>query len=483
MSQSTSKPAILDIKAYDSATEIFVIDANLRRIATGLGNLNLNVEPGIYKVRFRSSTTQHDELVEVLDPGSIKRVVAPPIEFQTSAPIHDTRTTHEYHSYSAAETSRNINMNLGSDGELFLFVREEDEAEIFTADGISIHNLDGVELASIKDGTKELQNRWAALNIKIDQGTYRVRVTNELLGPYEIFASVTPGWQTQVFLITEYFYIDNKKIKIPSLHLASILMSQQGVGFSPDNKITRLSELARHAISQGRNILSPSLMNDLLSSKFEDPMLGLIAAHLLIRKQKLNINLLNEVCDNLLAILGEHPDLQAIMVLINDQSRYPVKRIERPPTLKLSWDAIVKGTRRRASLVQYNSTLATIGEETVESVPWLIHQVKMEQTSKRTEKLSIDGALKLIEKISLKEPDFFCQKINNNNTLKKELTGLELSLLTAVKSYAQGREFVTKEGEAVDTQQSVRNIYNNLSAPSYSVTNAVQSLAEKLDII
>ena len=76
MSTSPSKSARLAISAADNATEIFLIDASLRRIASGLGQLEASVKPGIYKVRFRSGDfKQPQEVADLVGKPALGALV------------------------------------------------------------------------------------------------------------------------------------------------------------------------------------------------------------------------------------------------------------------------------------------------------------------------------------------------------------------------------------------------------------------------
>ena len=149
MAKSPSETATLAMSAADDATEIFLIDAGLRRIASGLGHLEMEVPLGIYKVRFRSGASQQDQLVEVPSPGARVKVEAPPLLFRTAAPIVRTLTTHEYQSGPASAMSRRVHVDCGRGGELFVFVREEEESREFAPTHLTIHALDGTELAPL----------------------------------------------------------------------------------------------------------------------------------------------------------------------------------------------------------------------------------------------------------------------------------------------------------------------------------------------
>ncbi|MCZ6890437.1 MAG: hypothetical protein O7H39_18255 [Gammaproteobacteria bacterium] len=481
MSTSPSESARLAISAADNATEIFLIDANLRRIASGLGQLEASVNPGIYKVRFRSGASQHDQLVEVSRPGERVTVQGPPVLFRTAAPIDATLTTHEYQSGPAAEVSKRIHLNVGTGGGLFVFVREEDEDQAFLASGLTVHALDGTELAALEAGETDIQARWGALNLGLDPGTYSIRVVSGRRGSYEIFATVSRGWQTQVFLLMDEFWSEREPFRAPSLRSASVLMSRQGQGFDPYSDNVRLAELARHGLAQGRNIVSSRLMNEFLYGKFEDPMLGVIAAHLLMRRRRPDRRLLHVVSGNLFKILGEHPDLQALLIAMKIGVGRRIESFERPPSLRQSWDNIVKASRRRATLVQPDSPIARIADGVMTGGPWLIHRIdKVSQTS-RTHNASIAEAERVVEQLISVDPDRFREMIEQTRSGEEDLSGLERGVLAAAMSYALGRRLKTGE-EQQSARSKAKKMFSDLSAPSYSIANAVISVADKMKL-
>ncbi len=55
------------VNAADSQTEVLLIDWNLKRVpgGHGIGQLEIYVPPGIYKIRFQTANSFSDELVEV----------------------------------------------------------------------------------------------------------------------------------------------------------------------------------------------------------------------------------------------------------------------------------------------------------------------------------------------------------------------------------------------------------------------------------
>ena len=67
------------------------------------------------------------------------------------------------------------------------------------------------------------------------------------------------------------------------------------VGFDPYRDDLRVAELARKAVQRGRASLTPEQVNFLLAGKFQNPMLGILAAHLLILGNGAKKDLLNTV--------------------------------------------------------------------------------------------------------------------------------------------------------------------------------------------
>ena len=221
MAKSSSKSATLDIRAADQGTEIFVIDSSLKRIGKGLGHLEASVEPGVYKVRFRSGASIQDKLVEAVASDEPVPIQGEPVHFASAVPLEATRTTHEYHQGPAGVQSQELHRRIGSQGRLFLFVREVEEDQAWQLPGVSVHRLDKTGIASLDDGEENPDERWAALSIELDPGTYGIRVDSKHLGQYEIFVTVSKFWQTQVFLTMEDFWRGGSSVRLPSLRTAA----------------------------------------------------------------------------------------------------------------------------------------------------------------------------------------------------------------------------------------------------------------------
>lgn len=129
---------------------------------------------------------------------------------------------------------------------------------------------------------------------------------------------VSEGWQTQVFLFRRTFG-KGEESRRPDLSEASVLMGRTGSGFYPDRDDERWTELARLALAGNRKAMpSRDDLREMLVHKFEDPMLGIYAAHLLLREPEIRVDLLEIVLGNLFSMLGEHPDVQALRLKLDE---------------------------------------------------------------------------------------------------------------------------------------------------------------------
>ena len=151
---SQPSPGKLQVIAPDPGTEVFLVDDRLRRIGTGVGTLELELPPGLYKVRLRSGDLQRDHLVEVEPEKTTVLRDAEPFMFACSAPISKTATSREQHSEPAARISRSQAgqpgyKKIGEGSWLFLFVRDlaEQTSRAFF-DSVTLCRLDGTEAVS-----------------------------------------------------------------------------------------------------------------------------------------------------------------------------------------------------------------------------------------------------------------------------------------------------------------------------------------------
>ncbi|WP_299961102.1 hypothetical protein [uncultured Roseobacter sp.] len=479
MTSSRSNPVNFEAVASDAATEVFLIDASLKRIASGVGRLEQKVAPGLYKVRFRSGASQHDELVEVTQSPSRQQLRGEPVPFASAAPIDHSLTTNTEHADAAADLSLQVSPVSGQ-GTLFLFLRSEDPYLDFDADGVSIHCLGGDQIADLSQAVNDTSNGYAGLTLALDCGSYRIRVRKENLGDYELFATVCKGWQTQVFLSFDAFERRESDIHAASLRRASVFMVRNGQGFNPSSETFRLTELAKQALAQGRSQVSRGLLGRFLNGKFEDPMMGLLAAHLLLQGRRTERSgLTSMVLDNLVGILGAHPDLLALRLAHNpaDEDLREFS-LSAPPLLSASWKLLSQATRRRAGLISPGSVPGLIAHNVTNGGPWLIYRLQ-EADGAQPARLSLSEAERRFRKMLDAYGDRLAEVDKRQRSDDARFSGLEQSLLTLMLSeirLREVRELSKRQRGNVHSERLLRRI----RAPAYSVASAVGGLEQKL---
>lgn len=481
MTQSPSEAVNLLVEGPDAATEIFLIDAGLQRIEAGIGELRARVAPGLYKIRYRSGAQQEDTLVHI-PAGKANHVIsARPVLFRSAAPIANTETSHEYQAWPALDHSRRTHHAIGHGSHVFLFVREASEDEHLRVCDVAVYDLHGQRLAGIDVGFSDEKARVAAANVELDPGTYAVRVTNPTIGSYEMFVTASPGWQTQAFFTCEDFWKRGKRVRAPSIRQSSLLMASQHQGFDPSSELTRTSELARQALAQGRDVISDEILNQMLHGKFQDPLLGIIGAHLLLRRTQRATSTVRLVCQNLRMMLGEHPDVVAVELALDRGTRRTVEKITAPPTLRDSWKEITKATRRKASLVPPDGVVARIGQNIVRAGLWLTRRVPdAEQLTSST--TTIAGAVRLAGQLISQNPETLVSVARDAQSTRNPLSSIEQAVLNATISAAEIRSR-SKGGEATEAlvlDLANKALLSQIAAPTYVVASAVESLANRL---
>jgi len=135
------------------------------------------------------------------------------------------------------------------------------------------------------------------------------------------------------------------------LSRTSVLLTGVDGGFNPNEAILRVAELARQRLARrtldeledntARPLL-PEEMRKLLRGKFDNPMLGIYAAHLMLLECSLDLALFRDVVGNLRSMLPEHPDVEALALRGQFTSGPGV--FKNSPMLSRSWFLITEAS-------------------------------------------------------------------------------------------------------------------------------------------
>jgi hypothetical protein len=135
-------------------------------------------------------------------------------------------------------------------------------------------------------------------------------------------------------------------------------------------------ETVRQGLLEGRNYIDTPTMRDILTGKFDDPMLGLYGAHLLLVEPTPDLATIQQVVHNLEGLLDPgHPDVVALSAAYEraagtadqpDRANDLATRINAltgPPLLARSWDALLAhANRHEALLASARAVFAVAGD-------------------------------------------------------------------------------------------------------------------------
>jgi len=375
-----AKKVTLTVQSADAEAEIFIVDGEFQLVARGVGRLEAEIEPGIYKVKCRTGAVTKEQLVLVKDEPVV--VSLPRLSFSSPAPLAETAKTHEYHVEAARVESRNIHVRSGTGSWVFVFARDwtvtGNSARGWNpAQWLSLHDEQGTRIADLdKAGVHNVAgDPWAACNLEVGPGTYRLRLNlpaknGQKQVSLEQAIVASPGWQTQVFLLQKP-YGPEQGDWAADLAGAAILLSR-GLGFEPSRADFRQTELARLGLTNRRQLISEEILQ-MLRAKLENPMLGILGAHLLLLGSQIDQDLLGVAVQNLQILLeAPHPDVEAIALQLYRETSYAFRS---PPMLRRSWSLLIEATTKQSTVIVPNSLAASIWDRLWAEEPWLLWAV------------------------------------------------------------------------------------------------------------
>lgn len=387
----------LTASADDEYTRIEVLDGNLQPVphGGGLGEVSVQLPPGAYAVRFQIGG-DHVQRVAILAPGAppthVRLDDADTPRFASSAPVRKTRTTRETHRGPAQQLSQSppeapcAGEAAAADlGHLLLFTRDLQESRPNDPSaGLSLHRLNGERLVDLAQcGQHDAGARWAGAHLALPAGAWRLRLTPQDHQPQRFVEQVIwliPGWQTQVFLLAGGRGETEADRRV-QLDTASVLMARAGQGFDPERPDLRWAESALRALRQAGNIPGAT-RTEMLWAKFENPMLGLYAGLLHLRRKAIDPLLLREVVNHLRALVGNLPDVLALghgLARRDEATRQDSDfmhwlqqptHLATPPMLRASWDLLLQASALQPALLPPQALASRAAQALTTGGPW-----------------------------------------------------------------------------------------------------------------
>jgi hypothetical protein len=334
---SSEKPTTLRIEGAAAALEVTLLNSNLEQVASSVGGLEAEIEPGLYELHFREASEQQTQLLKV-GPGEERTVSAPDFEISSPAPLAGTSTSHEYHEQPVRDATTEIATDCAGPGAatggMIVMVRNlAGQEQLSFPDcsaslGVVDANLEPVG----KCGRWEQDTAagWAVWRAALAPGGYALRMVNpdgEVL--YQSLW-VDEGWQLLMFIPNTS---DGPAADLATIHLARV------GEWSPDPWASEAG-IALESVLDGlrsRRSVIPQDLTELFDAKFSNPFLGIAAAHALMldpNRSSQSLSLLETVLRNLRRLVPASPDVAAL--------EYRAADLEVPivPQPGLSWPPI-----------------------------------------------------------------------------------------------------------------------------------------------
>lgn len=358
--------------------EILLVDSRFRVVTRGVSPLEKTIPVGIYAVKVKVGDEEKEELFSVRPDGAqqLSLYVKAPA-FSTPVPLDNTATTHEYHQaaaqkYLGPDAPR---ITLGAGSSLMLCVRDPSRTNFsVTADqhptyaqnfnGFRLLGAEGAVLVDFdKDAEHNVADGFMAARVDVAVGSYALAYESggeRLCIPLPTAAN----WTLQAYL--QVLPLASGTIEMrPDFRDVALIFDRTSNGFDPQRSDLQAIETVRKGLVEGRNYVDTGNMHEMLSGKFENPILGLYGAHLLLLESPLDLDRFRIVIGNTARLLGDrYPDVIALAWAYQrhaGQSLAPVfadfkdalGQLTGPPLLARSWDLLVDAAR------EVNSSLLT----------------------------------------------------------------------------------------------------------------------------
>src|SRR5215813_1973313 len=342
----------------------------------GQSTADLSFPPGLYALRgelaglIRETSIRLDRDLKLVHSESAPLV---PEQF-TAAPIEGTALSHDYYRYPSSDWSKKatrppLDASKPADASVFVFIRPRFSGDHPSgkdlAEELFLLNADGTVVCSFtsSETRSETEHGWLAFSAPAPSGFYSLEYRGAPSRAMAVY--LFPGWQTQIFILHH---------QRPIIEGMRIFLARTGLGFNPlREESTAATDLALDFLQNGITRVPQGMMNQLLSGKFENPMLGLVGGYVLLRQPSPDANLLNIVTMNLDGLLGPGaPDVNAIRALKSQLLKEPPPAFQfrYPPMFRAGLDGVIRASLDHPELLPADSVIERIATGLFADSPW-----------------------------------------------------------------------------------------------------------------
>lgn len=388
----------------ERGTEIFLIDGQHRLLEKASNRASFFVDPGLYKLKFKSGNSISEEIV-VIEAGEKERVVrGRPLPFTSSIPIAGASNWTSFHGDAAQELfKRSAAAKLIDSEAVFFFADCEFSRRTHPAHGTTLHAADGKQIVDFLAACDyDLQKRWASFRAPLPPSNYRLRSRLPGQGAREFCFSTLRGLRTSVFLS---MVGDGNRHRTPTTSLATLRigMGRPDSLFDPASPYLTWKERIFAALSNRRAVTSSDEVSLLFKDPDSDPIMLLMAAINHSWAKGRDTHLLKGVLHDLRKRFGHLPDLAALSIELGYGQE---ERVEMPPMLRANWPVLVRETARTEGLIPVDSLCDLISDRIDGDGPWLtwrVPEIKSRSREGRLEFGDFNAILEEVERVESRE--------------------------------------------------------------------------------
>jgi hypothetical protein len=295
-------------------------------------------------VRVELGDKPFEQVVRVPTAGTA-RVIYPassqPLS-SSAAVVHGSSSLHEYTGDYTRQLSRSTaDVVLGSGARLVVLASRHNPADSAPIKFQSVRLLDkdGVRIADLarrpaaKGPTDP--NLAAGFAAEVNPGGLVLEWKEDTMES----CWRQPLWVPQGYVMLVFVTVP-PNTSAPQIASASIHLANLHEGFEPRSGSAPAAEVALESIRTGRQLLSQErLQRDLLEQKFQNPMLGIYGAHMVLQRsmsESEKLQILTEVLHNLELLIPGSPDVAALRLM---SSRLQPATVQQPPC---SWPPMMR---------------------------------------------------------------------------------------------------------------------------------------------
>jgi hypothetical protein len=395
---STNSPRFTLTLPVQRDLKVTVYDANRNEVvqlAEGGGASEVQLARGLYSVRVEGPTGFEEQAIRLDRDLDLSSFVP---KRYSAAPIRGSQLTEDYYTDPSEDLSRKETrppLSPDANSRLFIFARmiDRQRASLFQSPlQLSLCLADGEIVTSFEQPEvyADRSAGWWAFSVAARAGFYRLRSTGS--NGREIGIHLFPDWQTQVFLLVG----DDG----PVLQGCRIFMAPALEGFHANDGVAELVDDSIAALADSTADPSPTLVRDLLDLKFENPVLGLIGAHLLIRANRRPAELSltgrhepSRIVEKLRSILGDCADVRALQIALSPEAGFQPAMFSEPPMLLAGFQTVIEAAGRYPSLIADAPIVDDIADNLYSDSVWTTWASLLDDTSTGPVPIAADGAM------------------------------------------------------------------------------------------